>query len=182
MGSDKAGKDRRSEAHGYSELPSALATCGKLALVLTALWMLIAPAVVFANPVAFGTSTTPEEIIGHTGEVLVTFFIVQSLGFRLIPFFVVWYVVNVLTLCLLLIGVAFSNSGNALIAVVIVGEVLVVLGEAAILVSVSQWSFVRRPPSLELSYRRALLATFAGNVVSLLAGFAVAYYSEGIGR
>jgi hypothetical protein len=156
---------------------------GRDALLLAAFWLLFANSTpLLANPVAIGPSTTPEEIVGHTCEVLVTFFIIQRLGFRLIPFFVIWYVVNVFTSFLLLIGSMFSTSGSMMIGVLIVGEVLVVLGEAAILVSVSQWSFVRRPPLLELTYRKALLATFAGNVVSLLAGVGVAYFFEGIGR
>jgi hypothetical protein len=129
-----------------------------------------------ADPVGvspYDRSEMPFAWIALFLEVLVVTYGIRSCRLRPVRFIPVWFAVNLLTFYELLpLSVRvfhsltrFDHGAGPYYA----GELVVFVVEAALLIVVSRWSYVRKPESKTVSIPTAMAASFAGNFTSIFA-------------
>jgi len=146
----------------------------KLPLLTTLL--IFVPTMLRADPVGvspYDRSEMPFVWIALFLEVLVVTYGIRSCRLRPARFILVWFVVNLLTFYELLpLSVRvfrplidINHGAGPYIA----GELVVFVVEAAMLIVISRWTFMRKPESKTVSIPTAMAASFVGNFTSIFA-------------
>lgn len=140
--------------------------------------LLFAPTVLRADPISV-SPLDPQEMPRIWGalflEVLLVMFILRPYHLRPGRFLLVWFTVNLFTFYELLpmavkAGTVLFHGMDSRWPVV-AGEFIVFAFEAALLLGVSRWSYVRYAESTTLPIPIAVAASFWGNLTSILAYF-----------
>jgi hypothetical protein len=138
----------------------------KLKPQLVAVLLIFAPTVLHADPIAdspFDVQEIPRIWGALLLEVLVVAYFLRRTHLRTVRFMAVWFAVNLLTFYVLLpISIKAGWS-------VMAGEFVVFVFEAAMLVVVSRWGFLRTAESKTVSILMAIAISFVGNATSIVA-------------
>ena len=138
--------------------------------------LIFAPTMLRADPVGispYDRSEIPYAWSALLLEVLVVAAIIFRCRLRPARFIPIWFAVNLATFYGLLPLstrvfhplINFNHGAGPSIA----GELVVFVVEAALLIVVSRWSFLRNPESRMVSIPLALVASFVGNLTSIFA-------------
>jgi hypothetical protein len=143
-------------------------------LIILVLMTLVTPC--SANPM----DPTPFFALAILVESSIVALLVASIGLDFIRMLYTWSGITIVTWILMiaslvainrLISVRWAYYDVASVAVPLLAEGIVVLGEAWLLVLLSRRSFFRKPETKRLSWGKAVIISVVANMGSLLTGF-----------